>query len=242
MINCIAVDDEPLALDLMESYIKQTPSLHLVKTCKSAAEALEVLQNEKIDLMFLDIQMPGITGVQFVNSLKHRPMVVFTTAYTKYALEGYELDILDYLVKPFAFERFLKTVNKALDAHKLLNSSTPTTLKQLPPDHLFVNADYSLVKINIPEIAYVEGLKDYIKIFVSGNNKAIITRMSMKAIEERLVLMGFNRIHKSYIVNISKISSIKKSKLVVDGQELAIGESYRELLFKSLGLDTPDSE
>lgn len=242
MIKCIAVDDEPLALDLMENYIRQVPSLQLIKTCHSASEAIETLQHEHIDLMFVDIQMPGITGLQLVSSLKQKPMVIFTTAYTKYALDGYELDVLDYLVKPFSFDRFLKSVNKALDTHKLLNSSTPSSLKNLPPDYLFVNADYSLVKISIPDIAYVEGLKDYIKIFITGNPKSIITRMSMKAIEERLLLMGFKRIHKSYIVNLGKISSIKKSRLVVDGTELSIGDSYRTSLFKSLGLEVPENE
>ncbi|MBS1636358.1 MAG: response regulator transcription factor [Bacteroidetes bacterium] len=241
-MNCIAVDDEPLALDLMTTYIRQVPGLHLVKTCSNAVEAMEVMHQEHIDLIFLDIQMPGLTGLQFVQSLKQKPFVVFTTAYTKYALDGYELDVLDYLVKPFSFERFLKCVNKATEAHKLLTSSTPSSLKALPPDYLFVNADYSLVKINISDIAYVEGLKDYIKIFTSGNNKAVVTRMSMKAIEERLLLMGFRRIHKSHIVNLSKISSIKKSRVVIDGVELTVGDSYRSGLFKSLGLDIPESE
>lgn len=237
MIRCICIDDEPLALETMEDFIAKVPFLNLVTSCKNAIEAYEVLENESIDLIFVDIEMPEINGIQFVQSLKQKPYVIFSTAYKKYALEGFELDVIDYLVKPFSFDRFYKSVIKVKEAHTLINSSTPSVLKQLPPDYIFVNSDYSLVKVNIPEIAYIEGLKDYIKIYLSNISKPIVTRMSMKAIEERLDLLGFKRIHKSFIVNLGKITSIKKTRLIVDETELFIGDSYKSTLYKALGLD-----
>jgi DNA-binding LytR/AlgR family response regulator len=185
----------------------------------------------------VDVEMPEINGVQFVQSLKQKPFIIFSTAYKKYALEGFELDVIDYLVKPYSFDRFFKSVLKVKDARALILNSTPAVLKQLPPDYIFVNADYSLVKVNIPEIAFIEGLKDYIKIYLSNNSKPIVTRMSMKSIEERLDLLGFKRIHKSYIVNLGKISSIKKTRLIVEETELFIGDNYKVPLYKSLGLD-----
>jgi two-component system LytT family response regulator len=237
MIRCICIDDEPLALEMMEDFISKVSFLQLIKTCKNAIEAYQILENEKIDLIFVDVEMPEINGVQFVQSLKQKPFIIFSTAYKKYALEGFELDVIDYLVKPYSFDRFFKSVLKVKDARALILNSTPAVLKQLPPDYIFVNADYSLVKVNIPEIAFIEGLKDYIKIYLSNNSKPIVTRMSMKTIEERLDLLGFKRIHKSYIVNLGKISSIKKTRLIVEETELFIGDNYKVPLYKSLGLD-----
>ena len=145
MIRCICIDDEPLALEMMEDFIKKVPFLQLVTSCKNAIEAYEILDNESIDLIFVDVEMPEINGIQFVQSLKQKPYIIFSTAYKKYALEGFELDVIDYLVKPFSFDRFYKSVTKVKDAHTLIHSSTPSVLKQLPPDYIFVNSDYSLV-------------------------------------------------------------------------------------------------
>jgi DNA-binding LytR/AlgR family response regulator len=237
MIKCICIDDEPLALEMMEEFIKKVPFLQLIATCSHAMQAHELLEQHTIDLIFVDIEMPEISGIQFVQSLKQRPFIIFSTAYAKYALEGFELDVIDYLVKPFSFDRFFKSVTKVREAYNLINNSTPTSLKQLPPDFIFVNSEYSLVKINIPEISYIEGLKDYIKIYLTGVQKPVITRMSMRTMEERVELLGFKRVHKSFIVNLLKISSIKKSRLMIEDQEIIIGDGYRASLYKALGLD-----
>ncbi len=242
MIKCICIDDEPLALEMMADFVQKVPFLQLVTTCRNAIQAYEILENEYVDLIFVDVEMPEINGIQFVQSLKQKPYIIFSTAYKKYALEGFELDVIDYLVKPFSFDRFYKSVLKVKETHSLIHNSTPSVLKQLPPDYIFVNSDYSLVKVNIPDIAYIEGLKDYIKIYLTNISKPIITRMSMKSIEERLELLGFKRIHKSYIVNLSKITSIKKTRLTIEETELFIGDSYKVPLYKSLGLEISEDE
>src|SRR5688572_20121794 len=193
MMRCIAVDDEPLALDLLEDNIKRVPYLQLVKRCKNAFEANEVLMHEKIDLIFLDVQMPGISGIQFLQSVKAPPLVIFITAYEKFALDGFNLDAVDYLLKPVSFERFLKATGKAYELFnfKQLNASTLQ-------EYLFVNADYNLLRVNLSDILYIEGLKDYVKIFLSSAQRPVITRMSMKTVEEKLPSSQFSRIHKSF--------------------------------------------
>ena len=238
MLNCIAVDDENLALDLLEDNIQKIPFLNLVKRCKNAFDAIETLQNNAIDLMFLDIQMPGITGVQFLQSLKNKPMVVFVTAYKQYALEGFELDVVDYLLKPIDFERFLKAVSKASELHSLkqkslLDDATGATPEKI--SSIFVNADYSLVKIKIDEITYIEGLKDYVKIYTSTSSKPIVTRMTMKAVEEKLPSSTFFRVHKSFIISLDKIESIRNLKIKVGNAQIPISESYSESFFKMIG-------
>lgn len=238
MLNCIAVDDENLALDLLEDNIQKIPFLNLVKRCKNAFDAIETLQNNAIDLMFLDIQMPGITGVQFLQSLKNKPMVIFVTAYKQYALEGFELDVVDYLLKPIDFERFLKAVNKASELHSLkqkslLEDATGATSEKV--SSIFVNADYSLVKIKIDEITYIEGLKDYVKIYTSTSSKPVVTRMTMKAIEEKLPSSAFFRVHKSFIVSLDKIESIRNLKIKMGNAQIPISESYSESFFKMIG-------
>jgi DNA-binding LytR/AlgR family response regulator len=236
MLKCIAVDDENLALDLIEDNILKVPFLNLVKRCKNAFEAIEVLQNEEIDLIFLDIQMPGITGVQFVQSLPNSPMVIFVTAYKQYALEGFELNVIDYLLKPIDFERFLKAVNKAYELFNLKHKTE--IIEEVPepkPTTIFVNADYSLVKLKIDEITYIEGLKDYIKIHLSTATKPIITRMTMKSIEEKLPSSDFFRVHKSFIVSLDKIESIRNLKIKMGNAQIPVSESYSEEFFKLIG-------
>ncbi len=236
MLNCIAVDDENLALDLIEDNIQKVPFLNLVKRCKNPFEAMEVLQNQEIDLIFLDIQMPGITGVQFLQSMTKSPMVIFVTAYKQYALEGFNLNVIDYLLKPIDFERFLKAVNKAAELHGLKHKAVANeSINEFKNSTIFVNADYALVKIKTDEIDYVEGLKDYVKINLNSSNKPIVTRMTMKAIEEKLPTSEFFRVHKSFIVSLDKIESVRNLKIKIGNAQIPISESYSEEFFKMIG-------
>lgn len=228
MIKCIIVDDEPLALDLLEDNIKQIPFLKLVKRCKNAIEANETLIKENVDLIFLDIQMPGITGLQFLKSLSTKPMVIFITAYKQFAHEGFELDVIDYLIKPVPFERFLKAVNKAAEYYSQKNIPQ----KDVQKAYFFVHAEYTLVKIVISDISHVEGLKDYIKIYLANTPKPVITRLSMKAMEENLPSNKFVRIHKSFIVAVDKIKSIRNSRIKLENTEVPLSDHYKESFFK----------
>lgn len=251
-MNCLAVDDESLALDLLEDNIHKVPFLNLVARCRNAFEAMEYLRREPIDLIFLDIQMPGLTGVQFLQSLgPNPPMVIFVTAYGQYALEGFNLDVVDYLLKPVSFERFLKAVNKADELHHLRASGgqpaetrpeAPAASEAIPGstspgDYLFVNADYSLVKIRLGDITYVEGLKDYVKIYQEGHTRPVITRLTMKALEERLPSGRFLRVHKSYIVSLDKIESIRNLRIKMGAAQIPVSEHYSEAFFKALGTE-----
>jgi DNA-binding LytR/AlgR family response regulator len=227
-MRCIAVDDEALALDLLEDNIRKVPFLTLVKRCKNTFEAHEAVMKENIDLIFLDIQMPGISGVQFLQTITSPPMVIFITAYEQYALEGFNLNVVDYLLKPVSFDRFLKAVNKAHELYTLKN--TPSVSDS--PDYLFVNADYSLVKINVRDILYIEGLKDYIKIFIENVPRPVITRMSMKAMDEKLPPDRFIRVHKSFIVSVDKIVSIRKGKIAIGNANIPVSEHYKENLYR----------
>jgi len=237
-MNCITVDDEPLALDLMEDFIKKVPFLNLVKKCKNAIEAIEVLHKEKIDLIFLDIHMPNISGIDFISSLENKPGFIFTTAYTNYAIEGFDLNAIDYLVKPIPFDRFLKAVNKAYDYHTKINRSVNSSLsdKQDKKDYIFVKADYQTVKINFRDIQYIEGLKDYIKIYTSAV-KPVLTLMSLKSLEEKLPQNDFIRIHRSYIVPIGKIDSIRRSRIRIGDKQIPVGENYKERFFNRVDLN-----
>jgi two-component system LytT family response regulator len=239
-IRCLAVDDEMLALELLEDNIRKVPFLEMAGTCRSALEAIEVLRREEIDLLFLDIQMPDLSGIQLLRSLQKRPLVIFTTAFSKYATEGFDLDVIDYLLKPYPFERFLKAVNKAHDYLGVLNrSANPAGAKEAEAlaDFLFVRADYKLTRINLKEIQYVEGLKDYIKIVV--NDKPVVTQMSMKAIGEKLPAQDFIRVHRSFIVAFDKIDFVQKQVLTIGKKEIPVGELYREQLFKRINFEKP---
>lgn len=229
MIRCVAIDDEPLALELLEDNISKVPYLQLVAKCSNAIEAMKVLQEQPVDLIFLDIQMPGLTGLQFIQSMTERPMIILITAYEKYALEGFNLDVIDYLVKPVSVDRFVKACNKARELHQL--KTRPKGGDNTPsPAYFFVNVDYSQVKVNFSDIKYIEGLKDYIKIHLKNSSRAIITRMPMKTIEEQLPASGFIRIHKSYIVSIEHITAIRKSSVFIDTIELPVGDNFRDAI------------
>jgi len=234
MLRCIAVDDEPLALELLEDNISKVPYLKLEASCNNAMEAINVLQDKRVDLIFLDIQMPGLTGLQFIQSMTEKPMIILITAYEKYALEGFNLDVLDYLVKPVSLERFVKACNKAWELHQL-RSKPPGTSDNRLADYIFVNADYSLLKVVMDDIMWVEGLKDYIKIHLKSTSKSVITRMTMKSIEDMLPPARFVRIHKSYIVAMSFITSVRKSSVMMGPVELPVSETYQDGLIKLTG-------
>lgn len=232
MINVLIVDDEPLALDILETYIEQTPALRLIARCESAAQAMDVLNNEKIDLMFLDIQMPEMTGIDFLKSLEHPPLVAFCTAYPNFAVEGFELDALDYLLKPVSLERFNKAINKAREelSHKVeIKSESKATSN---PDYIFVKADKKLMKINYDDILYIEGLKDYV--IIRTEQTRVITLQTMKSLEEKMPLDKFIRIHRSFIVSIDKINAIVGNMVEVieknQSKLLPIGKNYRDEL------------
>ncbi|MFP4090567.1 MAG: LytR/AlgR family response regulator transcription factor [Cyclobacteriaceae bacterium] len=232
MIRCIAIDDEPLALDIVEDFISRVPFLELVETFQSAAEALEALHKYDIHLIFLDIQMPQISGVQFLKSLEKRPKVIFTTAYPDYALEGFELDAVDYLLKPFTFERFLKAVNKACQQLKMQpNPTAEAEPAQQPKEYMFVKSGYDIIKVRYNDIRYIEGLKDYVKIHTTG--KTIISLMSMKSLTEELP-ENFVRVHRSFILNFEYISLVKKRRIHIGDIEIPIGEVYRETFLEKL--------
>jgi len=233
MLRCIAVDDEPLALELLEDNISKVPYLQLVAKCSNAMEAMKVLQQQPADLIFLDIQMPGLTGLQFIQSMTEKPMIILITAYEKYALEGFNLDVTDYLVKPVSLDRFVKACNKAKELYELKNPTNKEVVSN--PDYFFVNVDYSLLKVNFNDIKYIEGLKDYIKIHLKSTPRAIITRMAMKAIEEELPVAKFLRIHKSYIVSLEHITAIRKNSVFIDEMELPVGENFRAAVLNLTG-------
>jgi len=233
MINCVAVDDEKLVLDLMVDNIKKVPFLHLAARCKSALEAAEVLAKENIDLMFLDIQMPGLNGLQFVQTLPNPPFVIFVTAYKEHAIEGFNLNAIDYLLKPVSFERFLKACNKAQELYSLQHKPG---LKSEGPGYFFVYVEYNQVKVTIADILYIEGMKDYVRMFLSSSAKPIITKMSLKSLEEKLAGHRFVRIHKSFIVSADKVTAIKRDLICIDATELPLSETYRPLMQAMLSL------
>lgn len=234
MMRCIAVDDEKLALDLLEDNIKRLPFLQLVKRCKTPLEASKVLSEEPVDLIFLDIQMPGLSGLQFLEVTPVRPLVIMITAYEKYALEGFNYDVVDYLVKPVSFERFLKACNKAYELFQLKKQQTDSVGR----DYIFVNVEYNQVKVNFDDITFIEGMKDYVKIHLQSVQRPVITRLSMKAVEEKLPSTLFMRIHKSYIISVKKITAIKRGLVQIDKIEIPLSDSYKHGLEQLLGITT----
>jgi|ERR1700757_1996962 len=225
MIKAIAIDDEPLALKVIENFCEKVDFISLEKTFNKPSEALKYADNFPIDLLFLDINMPSINGIEFYKQLKQSTMVIFTTAYSEYAVEGFNLNAVDYILKPFTFDRFLLAVNKANEFFNYQNQ------KENSSQFLFVRADYSLVKINIANILYIEGLDDYLKIHIE-NQKTIITRITMKSILEKLPPKEFVRIHRSFIVPLKRIESVRNKVISLAGIEIPIGASYEENFFK----------
>jgi len=234
MIRCLVIDDERFARELIEDNIRLIPFLDLVASCKNTDEAMKVMAVEQVDLVFLDIQMPGLSGIQWLKAgLINAPMVVMITAYENYALDGFNLNVLDYVVKPVAFDRFLKAATKAMELYLLKNKH----LTQLPaePSALFVNSDYSLVRINMDQITYVEGLKDYIKIYQLNIERPIIPRLTLHYMEDKLPSARFLRVHRSYIVALDKIISVKKNRLYLPGADIPFTDNYRAQLMEYIG-------
>lgn len=239
ILRCLAVDDERLALDLLEDNISKVPYLEIAGRCKNAFEVIEQMQHQQIDLLFLDIQMPGLSGVEFVRTLnEQKPLIIFVTAYEQYALQGYELSIVDYLLKPVPLERFIQACNKAKEIF-LLKAQASKNLEpiqyEMKDDSFFVNSEYSLIKIENQHITHIESMKDYIKIFLSTQPKPVITRMTMKAVEEKLP-MHFFRCHKSFIVNLQKVQSLRNSEVFIDKFKIPYSDNLREELMQRLGI------
>jgi two-component system LytT family response regulator len=230
MLKCIAIDDEPLALELLEDNIRKIPYLQLEGIYSSSIEAIKIIQEHPVDLVFLDIQMPGLTGLQLIQSLSVKPMFILVTAYEKYALDGFELNVVDYLVKPVSLDRFIKACNKAFELHQLKNKKTT----EERPAYFFINVDYSQLKIVYSDIMWIEGLKDYIKIFLKSSTRPIVARMSIKAMEDQLPQNQFARVQKSYIVSKDYITAIRKNSIFIGENEIPVGDNYKEAVDKIL--------
>ncbi len=226
-LNCWIIDDEPLALDLLESYVDKTPFLKLTGRFSSALQALKSLsQDNAVQLIFLDIQMPELNGMEFARLVDKQTRIILTTAFSEYAIEGYKINALDYLLKPFSYSDFLTAAKKAVDWFEISASAEQNNDKSLLG--FFVRSEYKLVQILFDELLYVEGLKDYVKIHVEKETKPILTLMSMKAVEDLIPAKQFIRVHRSFIVNRNKITRIEKNRIIIGKQEIPIGETYRK--------------
>lgn len=238
-IKCVLVDDEPLALDVLATYIERVDGLELTARCDNALKAFEVLRNHTVDLIFLDIQMPKLDGIDFLKTLQNPPKVIFTTAYREYALEAFDLDVVDYLLKPIPFGRFLKALSKAFGQiqnttqNLSLNASNEEYEPYISTDTLIVKSDKKMIKINLKDIIYIESLKDYVIIHLS--DKRVVTKQKISFLEQKLMDNNFLRIHRSFLVSTSKISAFTQSHIEISGQELPIGRSYKSEVGKILG-------
>ena len=229
MIKCVAIDDEPLALKQLAYYLEKVPFFELVASCRSAMDTMRKLENVEADVLFIDINMPDLNGLDFVRSLANPPMIVFTTAYQEHALEGYRVNAIDYLLKPFGMSDILRAAEKVKRQYDLVHAATLSPVDEY--DAMFIRADYKVVRVLVKEIVYVEGYGEYLRIYLARQEKPLVAYLRMKEMEERLTGYNFMRIHKSYIVNLHHITEINKSRVVLDtGADIPIGDSYRERL------------
>ena len=245
MIRVLAIDDEPLALQQLATYIRKITFLELAGVCTSAIEARQMMEKEVIDAIFIDINMPDLNGMDFVKSLRMPPLVVFTTAYSEYAVEGFRVDAVDYLLKPFGLQDFQHAAQKVKEIYEARNGASNlsanaetgnTDHQGATDDTLFLRTDYKTVRISISDIRYVESMSEYLKIFLEGQSKPLIVLLSMKKLEERLPEGRFMRIHRSYIVNLTKISEVNKNRIIMDADTyLPIGDNYKEAFLSYLG-------
>jgi len=226
ILNCWIVDDEPLALSLLESYVQKTSFLSLTGKYSNALSAMRHIGENKVDLLFLDIQMPEVNGMDFARTISQRTRIIFTTAFSEYALEGYKVSALDYLLKPFSFDEFLTAARKALDWFEMIETK-PNGEKTEENVGFFVRSDYKLVHILYDDVLYMEGLKDYVKIYTENNPKPILSLMSLKQLEEELPADRFMRVHRSYIIHRNKIDSVNKNRITIGQKQIPIGETYR---------------
>jgi two-component system, LytTR family, response regulator LytT len=232
MITVVAIDDEPLALQLIADYIQKTPELMLAGQFENPLEAAQFISTNHIDIVFTDIQMPGLTGIEFTKSMVNGPVVIFTTAFEKYALEGFKLDIADYLLKPFTYEEFLTSVHKAERLLRSINKPSDDVLSN--NEFLFLKSDYKIKRINYRNIIYIEGLKEYIKVYTMHSDKPVLSLSSLKNLETKLPSDKFMRVHRSFIVNLEKIDTIDRSRIVFGKKFIPIGDQYREKFQKFL--------
>ena len=232
MIRCLAIDDEPLALRQLATYIQKIPFLQLVKACESALEARKIMEEEMIDAIFIDINMPDLNGMDFVKSLAAPPLVVFTTAYSEYAIDGFKVDAVDYLLKPFSLDDMKRAANKVKARHDLLNATAPAIQEVAPADDdntIFLKTEHRMVRVDIDNIRYVEGMSEYLRIYLEGVPRPLIVLLSMKKMEERLPSASFMRVHRSYIINLRKIQEVNKNRVIMDADTyIPIGDLYRE--------------
>lgn len=224
-INCIAIDDEPLALSQIAAYIKRVPFLNLVATCADAFEATQAISSTDVKLMFVDINMPDLNGLEFVRSLSQRPLVVFTTAYSEYALEGFKVEAVDYLLKPFGFGELLSAADKA---RRRLDTVVAPTVTSSSEDSVFVKSDFRTVCIKFDDIKYIEGMSEYVRIYLEGDEKPLMPLLNMRSLEESLPADRFMRVHRSYIVNLRKITEITRQRIVFGDKLIPIGDNYKE--------------
>jgi DNA-binding LytR/AlgR family response regulator len=238
-MKCVIIDDEPLAVELLEDFVRKVESLELVSTFNNAIDAVSFINQNNVDLIFLDIQMPHFSGIDFLNTIEKKPLVIFTTAYSDYAVEGFNLGAVDYLVKPIPFHRFLKSVVRAQQvlnpAAAIQAISDNTTVPEIEQDFMFVRAEYENVKMNFADILFIEGLKDYVKIYTT-DNKFTLTLISLIKLENLLSSKGFSRIHRSYIINIKHVKSIQKNKVLISDKRIPISESYKNAFFERINL------
>ena len=234
MVRCIAVDDEPLALDIISDYVAKVPELTLVASTTNAIEALAMVQNGEVDLAFLDVQMPELTGIQFLKIINGKCDVILTTAYPQYALDGYELNVVDYLLKPIAFDRFYRSVQKVLNNRA---PQSPPLVSAAPNgdavDFIFVKTEHKIQRVDLDDILYIEGLKDYISIYTAMER--IVTLQNMKKMEDILPSNRFVRVHRSYIVALDKIASIERGRIFIEDKVIPVGDTYRDAFYKYIG-------
>ena len=230
-LKCIAVDDEPLALGLVSSFIEKTPFLKLAGKYSSAIEALHAIHTNDIDLIFLDIQMPDLTGIELARVIEKNgpsaPKVIFTTAFNQFALEGYRVDAIDYLLKPFNYEEFLRAANKGRAYKELVNKAAVNTPEQ-KDEYLFLKVEYQMVRLAFTDILYIEGLKDYVKVHLKSDPKPILSLTSLKALEEKLAASNFMRVHRSFIVNLNQISAVTKNSIQIGHTTIPVSDQYKE--------------
>ena len=225
MIRCIAIDDEPLALKQIADYISKTPFLELAGLCESALQALELLDKTPVDLMFVDVNMPDLSGMDFVKTLENPPFIVFVTAYSEYALEGFRVDAIDYLLKPISYSDFLKSVNKVKAWFDAMQQKPAEVMSN--KDFLFIKSEYKILRINFDDINYIEAMSEYIRIHLV-NSKPVMTQLSMKSIEDQLPDDRFMRVHRSFIINLSKISVIERNRIIFDGTVyIPVSDQYK---------------
>src|SRR5690554_628388 len=229
-IRCMAVDDEPLALELLTEYIEETPELELIKTSLDPSSVKHAVEELGVDLLFLDVQMPGMTGIEVVKQIQDSCDIILTTAFPQYALDGFELDVTDYLLKPIAFDRFTRAIQKIVERKKLETLAEGEAGTDAEPDHFFVKTDHKMQRIEFSDVLYVEGLKDYVSIYTYSGR--VVTLQAMKRMEEFLPVKRFMRVHRSYIVAMDKIQQIEKNRIIIEGQEIPIGETYKEAFQK----------